>query len=1076
MSGSSAGQIIGGAIGAVAGFVVGGPVGAVQGASLGFTLGGVIDPPSGPNIQGPRLDDLKVQVSTYGDPIPLIYGPDNRVSGNVIWSTGLVESEKTEDVGGKGGGGSSQTTYSYSTSLALALSGRRCDNVRRIWANGKVIFVVPDGLALPAMDQVNGLCYVKAFQTVAPSITQVGDPLPVSTGAPALAYIGGSDVAFFDHINEQLRTYRFSGSTWSQVGGGLGVTSGGAVALASLGSDVALVESTGNMLRKYQFSGGSWAQVGNALVVSPGLNLPSMVSLGLNSVAMADFESSELRAFSFDGLNWSQVGSSLFVSGMGSSAMASIGGSQFAFFDALNRELRTYSFSGSSFSQVGNSLSIPAASSEPALAELPGKDIAFVDSANNDIARYRFDGLDWAQVGSNVPLGFGAGGPAVAAISDTDVAYIDDQSNALRTFRFEGGNGEVPGTEVNGVFFPVEMFSVFAELCVYPGSTVQVPNSHIEGVEGSGNAPAYRGISYIMIKDLQLADFGNRLPNIEVEFEAESQITVGQIMHDISIRSGVDNASAAGLSDNVLGYAVSQGSGLGAVTPLAIAFFIDITEQRGQIRFVKRGRGMKGTIDLPGMGARQSNQAPITPVEYSKLPPVDLPRESSVVYADPEFDYQRNTQRAFRDQGSAVNHDSTELPLTLTQDQARRIADRLLWLPWTARRGVKVQLPDKWLRASPGDVFGIPVAGQVLPYKLVKMVRGDNGILAAELQQEDLLAYDSTATGGAGRLPLNELELPGITRLFLIDSPIVRDEDDDTGFYWAVTAESSGWRGASVLRSSDGGSTFSQMGSIGVRATAGDVSGTVPSGPTELWDRTTTITVVLAFEDDVLESRTEEAVLSGANLVWLGDTTGQGGEMLQFATATLIDTLTYELTDLLRGRLGTEANVGTHGPDEVLVMASQTTGRRDDFGPGDWGVSRKYKPVSILNDQATAAEQDFTNDGQGKTPYSPVHITGDRDGSDNLTIEWVRRTRLRVPGLGSGPVPLGEQTEAYEIDILDGSSPPVVLRTLTSTTPTVEYSAADQTTDGLTPGDPVDIIVFQISDIKGRGNPGSATV
>ena len=33
-------------------------------------LGGLIDPPKGPDIKGPRLDDLSVQTSTYGAIIP----------------------------------------------------------------------------------------------------------------------------------------------------------------------------------------------------------------------------------------------------------------------------------------------------------------------------------------------------------------------------------------------------------------------------------------------------------------------------------------------------------------------------------------------------------------------------------------------------------------------------------------------------------------------------------------------------------------------------------------------------------------------------------------------------------------------------------------------------------------------------------------------------------------------------------------------------------------------------------------------------------------------------------------------
>ena len=62
----------------------------------------------GQNIEGPRLEDLSVQTSTYVAPMPLVYGT-MRISGNVIWSTSIKET-KSERVGGKGGKKSTQTT------------------------------------------------------------------------------------------------------------------------------------------------------------------------------------------------------------------------------------------------------------------------------------------------------------------------------------------------------------------------------------------------------------------------------------------------------------------------------------------------------------------------------------------------------------------------------------------------------------------------------------------------------------------------------------------------------------------------------------------------------------------------------------------------------------------------------------------------------------------------------------------------------------------------------------------------------------------------------------------------------
>ena len=54
-------------------------------------------------------------------------------------------------------------------------------------------------------------------------------------------------------------------------------------------------------------------------------------------------------------------------------------------------------------------------------------------------------------------------------------------------------------------------------LRVYRGTEDQLPDPKIEAVEGVGQAPAYRGIAYVVIEDLQLGPFGNRVPQFSFE-------------------------------------------------------------------------------------------------------------------------------------------------------------------------------------------------------------------------------------------------------------------------------------------------------------------------------------------------------------------------------------------------------------------------------------------------------------------------------------------------------------------------------------------------------------------------------
>jgi len=69
---------------------------------------------------------------------------------------------------------------------------------------------------------------------------------------------------------------------------------------------------------------------------------------------------------------------------------------------------------------------------------------------------------------------------------------------------------------------------------VYTGSSDQLPDAKIEAVEGEGTVPAYRGTAYVVIEDLQLAQFGNRVPQFSFEVMRPGQdVEQGQAdVHD----------------------------------------------------------------------------------------------------------------------------------------------------------------------------------------------------------------------------------------------------------------------------------------------------------------------------------------------------------------------------------------------------------------------------------------------------------------------------------------------------------------------------------------------------------------
>ena len=224
--------------------------------------------------------------------------------------------------------------------------------------------------------------------------------------------------------------------------------------------------------------------------------------------------------------------------------------------------------------------------------------------------------------------------------------------------------------------------------------------------------------------------------------------------------------------------------------------------------------------------------------------------------------------------------------------------------------------------------------------------------------------------------------------------------------------------------------------------------------------------------DGQLTSCTEEDLFnSSINGALLGE------EIIQFQTATLIATNTYRLTNLLRGRLGTEDKMSSHTTNEKFILLNSIGSNfvRVDSGLSLVNIARYYKAQSIGLALSEADSVLFTNTARCLKPYSPVQLSATRDISNNITFNWVRRTRFGGSWTDLNEVPLSEIYEKYQIDILTDDETTVV-RTIEVTSPTAIYSAAEQTTDFGTVKNPVKIRIYQISDTVGRGIAASGAL
>ncbi len=233
------------------GTAVGGPIGGAVGAMLGQSIDRSIF--SGGPRTGPRLGDLSVQTSSYGTPVPRVYGK-MRVAGTVVWATALKESQ-TLTSGAKGPAGT--LAYAYSVSLAVALSSRAASGVGRIWADGKLLrgsagdfkvrtefrFYSGDGdQALdPLMAATEGLLATPAYRGLALAVFQDLDLASFGNRIPVLTFelIADEDVPSLGNVIADASIGDIQCEASTQIGGfaahGLSIRAGVAGLIETFG-------------------------------------------------------------------------------------------------------------------------------------------------------------------------------------------------------------------------------------------------------------------------------------------------------------------------------------------------------------------------------------------------------------------------------------------------------------------------------------------------------------------------------------------------------------------------------------------------------------------------------------------------------------------------------------------------------------------------------------------------------------------------------------------------------------------------------------------------------------------------
>lgn len=559
--------------------------------------------------------------------------------------------------------------------------------------------------------------------------------------------------------------------------------------------------------------------------------------------------------------------------------------------------------------------------------------------------------------------------------------------------------------------------------------------------------------------------FGLQATGTGVFMRASRNISL--ILTDICRRSGLEDSEfdVGGVTGDITGFlAANRSSGASLLDPLRLAYVFDISDG-DKLRFRTRNPSPVKTITAASL----LTEAGRPPYKVERKQEADLPNKVSVLYIDEDKNYEQGAQYVARVAGVGHGEKSVALPLVMTADRAAQVADKLLFNEWVGRTTVSFRLGYEFLSLEAGDTIKLVDGAKQFTLLLARI--NDNGrALDIEAVESDGTIIDSNASGNTGVIPPPQIAAYAKSELFLLDLPALRDADDDSGFYYAISRDRAvvgQWNGARVTRSLDEGVTYSNVSILQSPAAYGSVADAIAAPQSfTTWDDDTKITVVM--HQGTLQSITKQQVLNTLqNLVALGN------EVLAFATATLTAPNTYELTNLWRGLFGTEDSA-THGADSTLVVLSTTWTHRYDPGLNDLNKGRLYKAVTLYTDASAVTPIAFVNSGRSLKPYSVAHLKGVRESNDDTSLSWVRRSRIGGGWNDGMEIPLGELTEKYEVDVVDVTTS-VVKRTLVVTAPNTVYYANQHLEDFGSIQASVEFIVYQISDKVGRGIAASIT-
>ena len=689
--------------------------------------------------------------------------------------------------------------------------------------------------------------------------------------------------------------------------------------------------------------------------------------------------------------------------------------------------------------------------------------------------RWRFNGCPvfWAPPLENIPVtttsqqGQGGKAGSVTVTTNTEnryyatfaVAVCDGPIAEIKQIYLNdeiwyNAEGENTGTALNNDYI------LFNNLEIYLGTGTQNRSPTIESYEGS-QIPSFRHLCYLVIRDLPVINFGNRIPTVSVVVRS-TQDNFNTVVLDACSRVGlVPNVDVdAGTTGNITiqGCILKQDGGnvKSLLEELKQRYFVISRYQEDKIQFIRQTEAASTVITLAedDLASRSVDDQPAPRYRETFVSEIELPSSVALQYFNVDDGFSTGLQSWDKANCQHYNPLKITANQVMKDEQALELCYRLLdqfWRQSTRYTGIKL-LPTFIEQVVPGCLINLPlVNGDTVQVQVSSVNIGANLLLEVEGY-----AYSGNIFSSTPPEPDNTYDPDLETPFYGDPTPIPVDTNSldpgvTGGIYIAVTSEFD-FAGGAIFAKQSGGE-YTQVGSISTLSTIGESEGAFPLATGT--DITNTLTVVL--ERGTLVSLTTEQFDNNAQVLLIGE------EQIVAKNATLIAPFTYELTEIKRGVNGTVPAAHADGSQVIMLRGSNSLVRI----PGTYNqIGQNYCFKVVPNGRTVTevvTETCIDIEGNAFRAYAPINLTATKDNAGNIYLSW-------EPQHLGGVAYLPEQ---YDIEIGD----PIERTVSAHPSRNYTYTVSQQTSDGyLSAQTSITFTVYQLTSEAGRGYPATITV